>query len=436
MPSRIFRIFGSYDFHGKAFPGIAFIIGVLSFLPVEWFVGWDNSTIPSHLVVFTIVLIVVILAGTLIGEAVYALAIYIEKMIAWIANRMKNILKIINNKEVFQSSEEDGEKRYELEDIEQDGQSTLPDNEEQIVRNRLERWIKNWKYGLLEWINKRLNGTRLALIRHRILFTSKIIRPLSHPHEGPKKTSISDLDGVQQYLVRTVEDEFAVIHREEFEENLYKIDKIGNDFLNDITNVGEDEYEDDQLLRRRDVKSVYPVVTSLLTLNDITRPDEFQVRYSLCRSMWVVLLLLIISYISLLLPTLPRLSWATITVPNPLILIHGEELIWQKVIPLLTIFMVFFVASAGRYKKYYVEYLMIGYYIARNQARDLQATPIEKPESESDKIKNRTGKIAYELEEIEKNVKETNQELEELEKMKKRLATEPDAIEKLKNYKL
>lgn len=149
----------------------------------------DSSNVPSHLVTLTIVLILVILAGTLLGEAVFALALYIEKMVAWIANRVKNILKIINNTKIFRYSriDNEGRKRYELDDLEQDGESTLPDNEEQVARNRRERWKENWKYGILKWLNKRLTGIRLALIRHRVLFTSKIIRPLSHPHEGPKK---------------------------------------------------------------------------------------------------------------------------------------------------------------------------------------------------------------------------------------------------------
>lgn len=315
----------------------------MSFLPAKWFFSLDSSNVPSHLVTLTIVLILVILAGTLLGEAVFALALYIEKMVAWIANRVKNILKIINNTKIFRYSriDNEGRKRYELDDLEQDGESTLPDNEEQVARNRRERWKENWKYGILKWLNKRLTGIRLALIRHRVLFTSKIIRPLSHPHEGPKKTSISDLNGVQQYLVRTVEDEFAVIHRDEFTENL---DQLEDDFLNDLTNVGENEFDDDHLLRRRDVKSVYPVVTTLLASNDITSPDKFQTRYTLCRSMWVVLLLLIISYMFLLLPTLSEPAWATITVTDPLITRHGEELIWQKIIPFLALFMIIFLS--------------------------------------------------------------------------------------------
>lgn len=104
----------------------------MSFLPAKWFFSLDSSNVPSHLVTLTIVLILVILAGTLLGEAVFALALYIEKMVAWIANRVKNILKIINNTKIFRYSriDNEGRKRYELDDLEQDGESTLPDNEE------------------------------------------------------------------------------------------------------------------------------------------------------------------------------------------------------------------------------------------------------------------------------------------------------------------
>lgn len=305
MPSRIISVFGSYDFYGKSFPGMAFLAGILTLIPATWIFRFETENLPETLAFFVILLTIIVLLGTLIGEAVHALGIYIENSVAWFGNRIKNMVELGRDEECIPS----------LERVYQPiTNPKQPDEEEQIGYSLTRRILQNWKYGILNWINRRLEGIRLALIRHRILFTSKITRPLGLPEEGPKERNVSDLDAVQQYLVETAEDEFAVESKE-------------------------------------DASCVYPVVVTALASNEITRPDEFQARYSFCRSMWVTLLLMTLSYS--LLSAFPYVTLIEYLFPQ-----------WQNLVPVFILFLLFFLISAGKYKKHYVEYLMSGFYIA------------------------------------------------------------------------
>ncbi len=284
---------------------MAFLVGILSLIPIQWIGEFQLDIDVNTLIIFAIGLIFVVLTGTLIGEAVHALAIYIENSLAWVGRRVNNIIDLGKDENCIPNIK----KRYQPY-----VDPTNPDEEAQAGRTLPRRILTNWKYGILKWVASRIYGLKLGLIRHRVLFTGKITRPLGLPEDGPKERSVERLDEVQRYLVESAEDEFNVESKE-------------------------------------DAKCVYPVVTTLLSSNDITRPDEFQARYSFCRSMWVIILIMVVFY--LFLPLYPYDPIVEVVIPETWILLI-----------ILSIFLLFFLTSAGKYKKYYVEYLLAGFFLA------------------------------------------------------------------------
>lgn len=116
-----------------------------------------------------------------------------------------------------------------------------------------------WVYGIKLWISKRLHGILYTFTRHRSLFEEEIKEPLGISQFNSRERSRDNLDVAHKHLIDVSEDEF-------------------------------------QIETPEDAASVYPIVTTILSLNGITRPSSFQARYSFCRSMWVTLLILLFSY--------------------------------------------------------------------------------------------------------------------------------------------
>lgn len=115
MPNRILNVFGSYDFYGKALPGIVFSVGVLTLFPNS-----DSLPLSPDLASYAFFLLLITLVGTLIGEAVHSLGIYIESLIAWVGRRLFNI---------FTSNPSDDENWYQ-----RYLNSEEPDKDEQAVK--------------------------------------------------------------------------------------------------------------------------------------------------------------------------------------------------------------------------------------------------------------------------------------------------------------
>lgn len=89
MPTRITQAFPSYSLFGKAFPGIVFILSVVTLLPTDPLLSDPSKTPyldPSATTVAIVVLLLTIL-GFSIGQALHSFAVKFEKVSCWVARR-------------------------------------------------------------------------------------------------------------------------------------------------------------------------------------------------------------------------------------------------------------------------------------------------------------------------------------------------------------
>jgi hypothetical protein len=216
---------------------------------------------------------------------------------------------------------------------------TIADNIEKMLY-RLGNWFVNWYYihspSILEgwwdkhpWVERRYWGIHDVFKSHRRLFENEIgwYFDISEEKRGLSGTNIT-----YDYFRRCCQVEFQI----------------------DIARFDKSTSQDIQLNGYNEVRQLYPMVTAKLSQEGSGRANGFQARYSFCRGMWVIFLLLMLAYISVLVSplSLSALDYE----PVILQLLSNSEL--RLVLYIMLPLSLAFMDASGDYKKHYIEYLI------------------------------------------------------------------------------
>ena len=301
MQNRLLQLLGSYDLFGKSVPGAIFLSGIILLLPRER-IPVDQL---SELDVLNIaaLFIILLIAGLTIGQGVHTLADNIEKTFLWFARRLRNMLNLI---------------RVTFDFIPAELHQWKASTDKTELRFRI---VVNWWNNSIEWIRRRYWGGYDSLVSHRHLFVKWIEWNYSRENEDRWPTG-SKGEAFDHFVAQY--------------QNRFDVD-----------------------LRRKapsEIAGQYPLITSHLVDRGRNQFRHFQALYSFCRSMWVVLFLLSITYTASLIDIkfIPNLFDHT-----PLV----AELLGGKPLVLIGIYLVTFVFfdASGTYKRHFVEYLMASF---------------------------------------------------------------------------
>jgi hypothetical protein len=291
MPRRVANVLESYDFFGKSIPGIVGLVGIFSLLPGFPLSLFGTSDSQMNVAVLTALALTLVFLGLVIGQPVHTIADNVEKALYRIGSWGLN-------------------KYY--------------------VRGPLlsSAWWGN-NLRLKSWLERRYWGIHDVFKSHRRLFENELGW---HFDISVNKRGSGNNDISYDYFRRCCKEEFQI--------DIARFDKTTTD---DIILNGYVEF-----------RQLYPLVTATLSSKGSGRANGFQARYSFCRGMWAVLLILSLLYFSVLhAPIGPK---ALVYEPIILQVLDRDELgilIWAMV------FLSFaFMDASGDYKKHYVEYLI------------------------------------------------------------------------------
>lgn len=303
MPDRLFNIFNSYDLFGKSVPGAVLLVGIGTLLP-EYQTGVESITMEWSVLNFIALLLLLLIAGLMLGQGVHTLADNTEKFFRWFGIRMSNTVKYV------QVSHPD---------------STIDLN---LLKNQSDpegvngKIVKNWRNGTIEWFRRRYWGVYDSFVSHRYLFARSIAWNFDDERETERWEHEEKGDLYQK---------FAEIYGEIYD-----------------TDIRQE--------KPQDIETAYPLITSRVNMRRTGEYRKFQSIYSFCRSMWVVFLLLTLSY-----------SFIFYGQEFLGIGIFGyEPIAWSVfpsefwyLIPIFTSISTFlFLDAAGTYKRHFVEYLI------------------------------------------------------------------------------
>jgi|GEM_PF-6449391 len=309
MAPRAGGILKSYDFFGKSIPGIILISGVVSLLPTQTLESMSVSSGDINFASLAILLATLVFIGFVMGEAAHTLAVNVEKTLYWGGHSLWNFYH-------------------------------------KHAASKVELWLGNRREGLLGTIGQAL----------RIGVFWRFCRPWCRR----RYWGIHDVfKNHRRLFENTLKWHFAknITRRRGDEENITYHGLI-DAFNNTFTTEPYDGLVDFRLQaeQHRVYQQIYPMVASEVTEDEGSRAGVFQSRYSFCRGMWVVLLILAIAY-------------AYVFYTNGVTLFHGqlliEELDWRTrsyLLLILGISSLSFMDAAGNYKRYYVEYLISEFY--------------------------------------------------------------------------
>lgn len=319
MPTEIFSVFGSYDFFGKSLPGMSLVLGVTPLLP--------KGVIPipdlaGNFLVFIIVLISIALIGTLLGEAVHAIAINFEHTVAWLGRRVYHTVQLLlDSTDIDLEPSRSPINRYTGREEESPDDSDNPDDPD--GDDTLEKGlIESWKHKIRAWFHNRFDDIVMVLLSHRKIFKGYLIGPL----DFPDPTTDRPMPGAESFI----------------QEHLIK--KAGNEF---------------DIKTKNDADAVYSVITSTLSKKGHRRAFRLQARYAFCRGMWMTLFASAALYglfLKFPRPLVPKAlmykSYLTILKPNQI----------GMVAIILFIISLIFASASGGYKRRYINYLMAELY--------------------------------------------------------------------------
>lgn len=322
MPVRLLSLFGSYDFFAKSLPGMLLVVGTFPLL--------KSGSIPTpdlsrKIIIFIVVLIIVWLLGTLLGEAVHTVAIYFEKVAAWSGKRLRSLkddlskitgLKLPRPNELTVAQDQQR--------ISSEGQRSQRINPFSLRIYFLLRSIFIRVYtSVLNLANNLFHELKDIVWGHRSMFKTKL--------EAPTTSS----PFTQQYLVDFV--------RKELEDK-----------------------------PPHDIDAIYTVIVTKVSNSPSERAFRFQSRYGFCRSMGVVLFLIGITY--LLVIEYPSSWWVPSAFRYQPYLLEYFKANTNNVVGMISILLIatsaiFFLAS-GNYKRRYIEYLMSELFVSNNLLED------------------------------------------------------------------
>jgi len=307
LPQRLLQLFGAYDLFGKSVPGAALSLGIVSLLPASFFPSLDGQSFAG----VAALLIVLLLAGLMIGQGVHTLADNIEKAFLWLVRRIRNSANLLTT--------------WLDIDISTKSLKSTTDPTDPPKRHR--RVLNNWWDGSIEWLRRRYWGSYDSLIGHRYLFARSIEWNYSQ-ERGDDRWTTESRGELFDHFIDGYEDAF------------------GDDLRKHVHST-------------KDIVNRYPLITAKLQESGRSGYKNFQATYSFCRSMWVVFLLLFVVYLDLMfLGCYGSIISACITISEPIILSVVTENLYPFLLGLLGSGAVIFFDAAGTYKRHYVEYLI------------------------------------------------------------------------------
>lgn len=337
MPTRIYGSFDSYDIVGKSLPGIAFLLGILTYLPNFLVQEWISTgrDLPESLLVFIIIITFIVLVGVLIGEGVHTIAVNIELMFGWLSKRAVGTKRLL-----FQA----------FPGLKENIERIIPEELDRKTQTRNPLWknvFHNWTYGMWSWMMRRYRMLSIILLGHRHVFERNLKEDIDVEQLFPDVAEDDQTHQNEQTLAERLERHDTGISQLPFFKRHF-IRKCLNEFH---VNWG-------------DLRLVYPVITSTLENEDFSRSQKFQATYAFCRAMWVNSFLLAISYLLLIFYPKEHIFIEGLLYTS-IIRANFDNSHIGLIIIILFLIMGVFMDSSGRYKQYYVEYL-----IAETYTRD------------------------------------------------------------------
>jgi hypothetical protein len=259
--SGVVRFISSYDILGKAIPGLVGLAGLILILPVDL---WTENA-PRAITISSVAgfIVVAFALGLAFGESVHNLAVNIEAIVGWFSGRFRGAVDLIRSG-LSWSRVRAGPRLEGLHDRVHKWREKLPLDRLKAGQEELAVPPEDEERGgfaveglypsditgrVKKWLLRRLNSISVALTSHRHLFEHQVIDQLD-PYRDPEARS----DLSHQAFIRAVQNEFSVE-------------------INDFERIRE----------------LYPQITSRIESASVNRAQGFQVRFSFCRSMWVVL---------------------------------------------------------------------------------------------------------------------------------------------------
>lgn len=313
MRSSLYQVFGSYDVFGKAIPGAVLMFGLVSFFQKSDLPGVFNQRLSN----FAVILILVLLAGLMIGQAVHTLAVNIEKGFQWTARRPKRLFGLIRAWRNWD---------LRIERLRKSGNYT---NQRLSVRYMFNGWNNT-----VEWIRRRYWGVYDSLAGHRELFSKSIEWNFQPPTSSGRWK-----EGERGELYELFVESF---------ETVYDID---------IRKLSPSE-----------IKKQYPLITAKLENSTQGNFRHFQAIYSFCRSMWVVFLILFAGYFDLV---YTKILFGNFIVESEPVLFTVLSSTAEALLPFVLLLTAgLFFDAAGTYKRHYVEYLIAAFATSQEISED------------------------------------------------------------------
>lgn len=317
MASRLSGLFNSYDFFGKSIPGVVLLLGLVTFLPMSALEGAGIEISIRNVAVLALSGLVL---GLIFGEGVHNIAINIEQIFYWSRRRTYDIFNIIDLNEISRFfTTVFGPSISIIRNTITDLINRIPGRSKPIYNYKVSQIlsIKAIVLGIISiltviavmcryWIR------RITQLVVSIGFVSRLINYLQRENEP---TPIYVLPyglwiQARKWFSRRRGETYKglVSHRNLFERRVelefsqYESPDNGDSVhIERFNNAYKEAYDTDIRRVIDDVGDIYPIVTTRLDALEYGRADNFQARYSFCRSMWVTLGFFLFSYIIVLL---------------------------------------------------------------------------------------------------------------------------------------
>lgn len=299
MPLQVESVFGSYDLFAKTIPGIVFFLGILSLLPL----APEISTEEGGFALVTISIVVALVFGFMVGQALHSIAVAIEGALyifgKYVYNRFPRTRREtwVNRRGVFQKISEPSEKSREI-----------------LLLSVPLRVPASLLINLYCWIVIQVHG---LLIPHRIWFRSKLEKELREKE---------DTDPLYDWFKIQCRD-----HLRNFELDLPE--------------------------RHQDV---YRFVMSYLEFVGNGRARKFQATASFCRSMWITFAFYTGVYTILIFMGSESVFGFESNI-QPMLIDYGNIIVFS-----LSLCCLLFMYSTKQYKKHFTEYIVVDFYTVHN----------------------------------------------------------------------
>lgn len=360
MADKHFYRFPTMDFFGKSMPGVLFTLFSISLLPAQLITENEFITSISLAVVITGIFTVIVVGFT-VGQGLNTLTIVIQKLFYWFGLNVYRLLHLAGfqdyrywtelklNREMDQEqqngkeTETDGEstvaEREMGNETPEDGGKTVSygegtDSTENSVTQSEQTIARTLYLRTKFWIWMRYLNFKPIFIPHRTAFENRLQRHMAEerPEEYPNVELLRD-----RYNAMTAE-----------------LGESAPPFPSEGKTVYDVEVSGD----------LYPLMSSYLTQQGITRSQRHKALYVFCRNTTNVLFLFALAYTFMALAPFffnHLLTSGPDTYIATLVSVEFKDMINIKIHHLSLLLLaasVNFMYASGEYKRYYIEYMI------------------------------------------------------------------------------